>query len=342
VKLDPKTKTILKRWISIFLLGLCAGAIWLLAFWCRGFSFERLLGFPAWASICIVVIVATYTYFILIKAGTGSRVGAFLGLKHALAYPPLWLALIPAMLFFIGVLKCCKDAQGGLGVPDGGETLCVALIWIFWIALVLLAVGWMTFNRMREARSSGNEPTDQAAPLEALDFEQLKAWFADDNPIETAHDDYFSFWPMAQRLADRFKQEDESPSIAVIGEFGSGKSSLANLVMKNLEDSRVKVKLVKVELWPYHTPQAAVEGIIRALIDALAEEVPVVALRGVPGEYVEAMGAAEGFWHVLSKILRPTLGNPEQTLDQIQDIAEAIGWRYVLWVEDLERYAGGC
>jgi KAP family P-loop domain len=334
--LVSRAKTVLYRWISVLSLGIVAGSIWVLAFWWNKYRFQGLLDLPQWVSFCIGIVVTLY-----LVHQTWFKGAAFWGLKHLLTYPPLWLALIPATGLFVFVLRHFDRVVEELGFSDNGEIFRLAFWWMLFSVLVV-AVFSAILLKIFEKKSFHqleNSTVDPSDPIGLSDFESIKNWIEDDVPIESARDDRFSFVPMARRIANRIKVEGKSASIAVIGKLGSGKSSLAKLVAEQLAHSHVK--LVIVELWRYNTPQAAVEGIIHALVDALAEEVPVVALRGVSGEYVAAMGEAGGYWPVISKILQLAPSDPAQALDQVQDIAVAIGWRYALWVEDLERYAEG-
>jgi hypothetical protein len=101
-----------------------------------------------------------------------------------------------------------------------------------------------------------------------------------------------------------------------------------------------RVRLVPVELWPYETSRAAVQGVIGTLVDALAREVNVLSVRGIPSAYAEAMTSAGG-WSSAMVRLQGVPANPTETLTAIDRIATTIGLRFVLWIEDLERFAGG-
>ena len=100
-----------------------------------------------------------------------------------------------------------------------------------------------------------------------------------------------------------------------------------------------RIHVVPVELWSYETTRAAVEGVINALIESLAQEVNVTALRGLPETYVAAMSSVGGLWSTLAH-LQGKSPSPSKTLERIDAVATAIDHRFVVWVEDLERFAG--
>lgn len=174
-----------------------------------------------------------------------------------------------------------------------------------------------------------------------LSFERLRKWISDDSPVADQADDVFGHHRIALRIASRLVCVDP-PAQAVIGRLGAGKTTLRNLVTRSLEsmESGSRVRIVPVELWPYETPRAAVEGTIRTLVEALSQEVSVLGLKGLPESYSEAMNALGGIWSALAR-LKGTPSNPFDVLKRIDEIATAIGYCFVVWVEDLERYAVG-
>lgn len=97
------------------------------------------------------------------------------------------------------------------------------------------------------------------------------------------------------------------------------------------------VRIVPVALWPFDTPRAAVEAVIQALIDKLGEEVNVVALRRLPEAYADAMSAANSWVGATAKLQGGA--SPTETLAAIDRVAIATGRQFVVWIEDLERFA---
>jgi hypothetical protein len=116
---------------------------------------------------------------------------------------------------------------------------------------------------------------------------------------------------------------------------------LRALTSRELKDSGGNaVEIVGVELWQFETTRAAVEGIIRALVTAVEAHVNAIALRGLPQAYVQLMTAAGGIWSALPQ-MQGVPATPFDTLARIDTIAIAIKHRFVVWVEDLERFAPG-
>lgn len=261
------------------------------------------------------------------------RLSELFGLRHFFAYPPVWIsgvlgaAALPLALANVAALRDALHLNADFAPP----LFSVGLLSITGLPFVALMVygAWPEEARQRRRR-------DEAVSLESLhaSWERLKVWLLTDDAVQAPCDDAFGHLHIARRIAKRF-EAPELPSQIVIGSLGSGKTSLGNLVRNEL---RSGFHLVPVALWPYETPSAAVEGVLRTLLHAVGREVNVVAARGLPTEYTSAMGASGGLAAVLSK-LGGTPASPYDTLSKIDEIATTLNHRFVLWIEDLERFA---
>ena len=168
-------------------------------------------------------------------------------------------------------------------------------------------------------------------------WERLREWIQSDIPVTRPRDDVFEHLVIARRMARRL-QEVPIPTQAVVGALGTGKTTLRFLVEHEL-GSTSRTHVLSVGLWPYDTPRAAVEGVLRTLLQGLGREVNLVAVRGLPDRYVAAMGAASSLMSAVVS-LEGGFKTPFEVLAKIDRIATTIGHRFVVWVEDLERFAG--
>jgi hypothetical protein len=194
-------------------------------------------------------------------------------------------------------------------------------------------------RKIAATKAADGGPNEQG--LRFASFAELCRWLSTDDPVKSQDGDIFGHASIANRMSERFRRERLSAQ-AVVGRLGAGKTTLRNLVENALlqGNSSPKVRLVPVELWPYETSRAAVQGVIGTLVDALAREVNVLSVRGIPSAYAEAMTSAGG-WSSAMVRLQGVPANPTETLTAIDQIATTIGLRFVLWIEDLERLAGG-
>jgi hypothetical protein len=165
-------------------------------------------------------------------------------------------------------------------------------------------------------------------------------WVKDDREVRTPQQDRFGHDKVAMRIARRIADaDDEAPTMAVVGRLGSGKSTIRELVAHHLKDSESQTEITHLSLWVYETPQAAVIGILGALVDAMSRHVNTVGLTGLSARYVESIEAVAGRWAFASRYLRGEQ-SPASILRALERIASATGIRFVLWIEDLERFSG--
>lgn len=299
----------------------------------------------------VLALLGTIGALLAVRRGVTKLLTA-IGWRHFAFYSPLWIGGVfgaGLVLLAIGVFPdllptnhaLLVDAGyllglGGFGVLGGLGLACCSLCTVRRNTGIKKA---KPGPRADEPETAGlPKPSDASHTINS--FEALRHWLQSDTPILRAEDDLFEHRPIAQRIAKRLL-DDEPPAQAVVGRLGSGKTSLATLVEDELArgtDTK-HVRLVRVELWPFETPSAAVEGVIGELVDALATEVSVAALRGLPSTYSTIMSNAGGLWSALSQIHHAD-SNPRQSLVRFDKIAWAIGVRFVLWIEDLERFAG--
>lgn len=168
-------------------------------------------------------------------------------------------------------------------------------------------------------------------------FKELRAWLAIDQPVVDAEEDTLNHTPIARRIARRLRSKD-FPAMIVLGPLGSGKTTLGHLVQEELKATDERTQLVHMEMWQYKSSDAAAAGLLDALIEALAQWSDVLRIRGLSDRYLDAMSAAGGLWGGFSKLQSPT--GVDKSLQGFDDIALVTNHRFVLWIDDLERFSG--
>jgi len=256
---------------------------------------------------------------------------AWLGLRHFGSYPPLWVSAAWGLVAVLELERCSEWAILVLPVTAFAA----------WAVAAYATKG----NPESAARTNPDVESPDAGRLRTIDElktpEEIICWFGDDREVRTPSDDLFGHDAIAQRIARRLSvmsNEGRAPSIAVVGPLGSGKTTIGRLVEHHLRDSP-HVELVSTSLWPFETPEAAVRGILDSLIRSLSEHVEIIGLRGLSEDYVRAVEGFGDRWGVFARFLGGP-SRPKETLDRVSEIACAIGVRFVLWVEDLERFCG--
>jgi Arc/MetJ family transcription regulator len=334
-----RARLVLSRWLSVTACGAVAAALVLL--------FEPLalrLGEPiaSWLGGLppaeALVLVAVPTLAVCWAAGR-KRWRGFLGLRFFHSYPPLWVAILVGYAgFLLGHIWVYGVDSAGEQLSDVTWFLGASPRFIRWpllLGLPLLAL--LTFRRDVAALVAPAD-TDKLAAALARDFQSLRAWLCDDAEVTDPREDRFHRCQIARRIARRVRASEADPTTAIIGALGSGKSTIKNFVAHYLR-REPKILMVDVSAWHFDSSEAAVGGILRALVRELGRHVNVLPLVGLPGEYAATIERAAGRYGAFASLLRG-LSQPAEVLRHISDIACAADLKIVLWVEDLERFSG--
>lgn len=316
--------------------GLVGAAVILVLLRWRRSELHIVHAVPLWAFVAggVVVLVA-----LLYRRGE-SRWGAFTGTRHLATYPPLWVGSLFGTGVVLLTLGFFDQIRQDVGLRGESPPLVLGgILRVVAVALLAAASGVVLLVR-RQGPIHDLPPVSPPLSQSFGSFEKLTEWLLDDSVPTRAGADMFGHARVAQRIAGRLL-EPRPPAQAVVGKLGAGKTTLRSLVIDALATigAQRQVQVVPIELWPYETSRAAVEGVIRALVKSLAMEVNVIGLQGVAAAYAEAMSAAGGWWAALVRV-QGVPAKPLDVLNAINDVATAIGIRYVVWIEDLERFAG--
>jgi len=257
------------------------------------------------------------------------RFFAWLGLRHFASYPPIWLAALlgGVLAIWLGELMFHRP---GFAELDPHSRWRYGLLTALWLAFV----GPASIDLLR-TDLAGVRPSASANVPESAHGD-IFAWASDDREVTSPENDRFNHAGIAHRVAARLRGGVEGSAIAVVGPQGAGKSTVRALVEYELRND-ASIEIVTVSLWAYADSDAAMRGILHAMIDAVAGHVQVVSLSGLPDEYAQVVEKTPGWAGALGRLLRSS-GSPSQILQTISAIAVAIDIRFVVWIEDIERF----
>lgn len=169
----------------------------------------------------------------------------------------------------------------------------------------------------------------------------------DDRPIRTLDENLFpDFENVAQKILGYLKLRTESdnhgPNVALIGPFGSGKTSLCNLIEcihNKTTDNQEKRRIIfcRFEAWQYLTADAAVRGLIDQIIGQIKEHVDSAQLTRMPDKYLEALGATPHWSLKILSLLLKRKPTSEEVVGSLQNILLRIDRKVVVFVDDLDR-----
>ncbi|MBE0536384.1 MAG: AAA family ATPase [Phycisphaerae bacterium] len=169
---------------------------------------------------------------------------------------------------------------------------------------------------------------------------------ASDRPIETLKENEFQEYETAARRVltqlEMGEAEAGGANVAVIGRYGSGKTSLCNLVRCLYEDTTAhkdnsSIIFCRFEAWQYLTPDGAVRGLLDRVVSAVQESIDCTGLAGLADEYVDAVGAAPSKWvGWIAGLLRRSR-DPQEIIERLLDVLVRMRKRVIVFVDDFDR-----
>lgn len=172
--------------------------------------------------------------------------------------------------------------------------------------------------------------------------EAILEWAAEEKPIENENSDFFDMKAVSQRIANQIQERSQGISIGLMGDLGSGKSSIVNLVRERLnrKDSRKYVFSV-VSCWGFTSSASALKSILdQVLFDIEQKGYYTFSIRNLPFQFVqEVTGNSTWYSRLVNQILRvwQNDGGLDGILNQLSDFLRRRDIHLVLVIEDIDR-----
>ena len=246
-------------------------------------------------------------------------------------YPPIWFSAVLGLLLagareeWIPYLGLRRWALG----PDWPHSFPIG-----WVAAIL-AVGAICLRYLQfRIRAAPTMHSD--TPLsDEISLPTVQTWIASGERPRTADEpDFFGHRPLIERIARKVGQ-GASP-VALLGAYGTGKSSILNAVRAELDGMPDRVIVAKIDIWRVPNPEDAPRLALTQIISALDELVDTLELRGLPRSYKRLAAAEPSGW--LARVLGvDSSADSLEALERLLPILDAFTARVVLMVEDVER-----
>ena len=251
-------------------------------------------------------------------------------------YPPLWLSPLLACAFAAWADRLPVAMRPHTVSPHWQQPHIVLPI----IAVFLLAMVVRQFPRSSPPKPSTGpcrttpDASDDVRSPGTWSWSRIHDWIsANEQPIAADRQDLFGRAPVATRIAETLR---DGRSVALLGAFGTGKSSVLNLVLAKLRQHSTTAIVAKLDVWAVPRPEDAPRVALNHVIDALDHHVDTVGLRGLPITYQRLVAALP--IRNISRILGlDTQGDSLAELRRLAPVLEVLNARLVLIVEDVER-----
>jgi hypothetical protein len=243
-------------------------------------------------------------------------------------YPSSWLA-IPLATGLAAVSERLPSAlRPHSTVPDWLDPFAGAFL------AITVSIGVLTRQLpWRPARRVASPST--SARTTATTWTDIAAWIAaGERPLASGERDLFQHWGLAARIAENVASDYRN--IALLGRFGSGKSSILSLVATELRRRPGTFIVVDFDVWAVPNPEDVPRLALSRVVDALDEYVDTIQFRGLPLAY-QRLASAEPTGRLSAILGHESRGDALDLLGGVSRVATTIGARIVLIVQDLER-----
>jgi hypothetical protein len=250
--------------------------------------------------------------------------------RALLWYPPLWLAIV------IGwVLAAASEF-----LPSGIRPQTRGPDWIHVYPVFPIVLAFVTAILVRHLPLRLGLFDQTAAPDDGpLTWPIIRRWLsAGERPITSRDPDLFGHRAIASRITHIIGREQRS--VALLGQFGSGKTSILNRVRADLGAIDPAVIVATFDVWAIPRPEDVPRLALNRIISALDDYVDTIEFRRLPVSY-QRLAAAEPTGRLGRALGMETASDSIEEIERFTPILEAINASIVLIVEDVERAGEG-
>lgn len=331
---------VVRRWIRIVCFSMW-GPLTLFAISLTPDRFGRFVVFiskePLWFTFVCLTLISAFIFVPFLR--TTPLTWAQFRFFHR--YPPAWVGSVLGVLW-IWILHLILD----IGPPY----LAVTLKWgsIFIVTALALALPYARF--VTEFRQSNGAAPNLQIKLPFSRFSDITGnwqsfseWVGNDNPITRSEQDLFEMRVIARRMVKLFWEQESAGSgfsAGLVGPLGSGKTSIINLMKRDLADASAAQKphvwVCEISCWGFDNSAAALKYVLSEIVKTIGEYVDCSGLRGMPDAYSQALSAGNGGMRILGGLFASER-DPGKQLSRLIPILRAVNARLLIVLEDVDR-----
>lgn len=297
-----------------------------------------------WPPILKYTVISLLTFIISLAVLRLGGIHPNFRFRTMMRYPPFWFAVLIAFTFFGVVInrKIGLSLVTVIFVVPYVIAVCIGIVLTF-VSDIFTRVSWSNLVEPKKVKEnySGKGIFNSD--------EELLAWILEERPINSPYEDIFGLAISARKITQLLLTKTTS-SIGILGPYGSGKSSLINLVeyyfahrdevIKNdslqLELSNARIICCRIDGWG-QTSGFVAQRILHLAIEKMKRYVDCTSLVGLPESYHKALAGTKSWGMAFLFALFQTSYDPVMQLVRLDDILTAADLRLVIFLEDLDR-----
>ena len=317
------------RWVRVLSLSVVAAIV-----------FELILP-PAWSYISrvslpyspifigLVTWVLTLLLFYVVTEPLRIRKRQW---GNMLRYPPVWSAVL------IGWVLAAVSER----LPPSIRPQTIGPDWqhVYPIAPIVMALGIAVFLRQLPWRRTETQPGSSVISSKGgITQQNIVEWIsAGERPIRVSERDLFHHQPLASRIAHVVGREGRS--VALLGRFGTGKTSILSLARTELGRFPPTVIVTDFDVWATPKPEDVPRLALNRIVAALDDHIDTTEFRDLPLAY-QRLAAAEPTGRLARAFGLEATADSLEAVERLTPILEILNARLVLIIEDVERAGDG-
>ncbi len=325
---------ILRRWLLIVVYSIIGGLISAALFQYGTIFFNR-YKYNLPDSNYDVLIILYYGLFLfgIIILNQKSRV-KFWHFSFFITHPPFIISVLTALLITPLITRLTSQGIDNI-YPTYRQVACISLSYVL-IFILQRFILWIhqIFNNLVSPPSK--DINVNASTILELSDAQIIKWIKIEKPIKSPDQDLFQFNYLANRVYEKIN-EGIGTTLAIVGKFGSGKSSLIELIEgKSKDNQNKKLWFVKINCWGFEDSTKAQEIILKQTLVSLSKRVDCLSIYRIPARYIEAISKLNRYVDAFLTAFDASI-DPLTELQKISLILLAVKARLIIIIEDTDR-----
>ena len=247
---------------------------------------------------------------------------------NMLWYPPVWSAVLFGWVLAAASERLPHDIRPQTTGPDWQH--------VYPIAPIVMALGIAVFLRQLPLRRTETQPESSAISSEGeITWQNIMEWISTgERPIRGSERDLFHHQPVATRITHMVGRGRRP--VALLGRFGTGKTSILNLARAELGRLTPTVIVADFDVWAVPNPEDIPRLALNRIVAALDDHVDTTKFRDLPLAY-QRLAAAEPTGRLAHVFGLETVADSLEEIKRLTPILEVLNARLVLIIEDIER-----
>jgi hypothetical protein len=250
--------------------------------------------------------------------------------RSILWYPSTWLAVPLAC----GMAALAERLPAPLRPYIGSQSPDWQHFWLVGPVFAAVAIG-LFLRQLPWRKKDGAANAPAAGGRSGFAWNDIEDWIsAGERPLKRGDKDLFQH----QRIADRIAKHVavDRRNVALLGRFGSGKTSILNLVAAALSGRADTIVVADFDVWAVPDPADVPRLALNQIINTLDAHVDTIRFRRLPLAY-QRLASAEPSGRLSAILGYESATDSLELLQDLSRVLTTIGARVLLVVQDLER-----